>query len=527
MGHAGVVNFGMSISLPHWLRALLFIEDQMLDFPFVASEVAQLHKLTQTPGGACLDDPTWEGMLLDDYLASLKPGSSIFGQQKLYQRLRQGVGGAQRAAQAGRVQALVRDPATLQASERDCMLLRQADREVAGVLFSGEECPPQPFWASMAWAVGPLTMFSSLATFISPWAWLPAVGGMLLLVVAQIHFHRDVTAWKRIIGTLHLMLVVTSKLGGTAANQALAFNRAIRRMASWQYAIPQFENYSDVFLMGNVRHYFRSTQFVYAQRAYLRDCYELCAELDADMALARHLLVKPGLCWAQAGHGDVLQLDGVTHPLMTDAQPLSITLRDKGAFISGRNGVGKSTLLRTVGMNVIAARAFGFCYASNAQVPELLVCASMQSEDSLLSGESLYMAELRHAHDMLMRAHGQHRCLYLIDEIFRGTNHLESVSGAAAVLDELTRHGWVIVSSHNLVLATLLGHRLEPLFVEPLGGRLQLRPGVLQQTNGLTLLAERGFGPSIEANAAKVYDWLAEYLAHPSHGGEVLDKTAS
>jgi DNA mismatch repair ATPase MutS len=150
------------------------------------------------------------------------------------------------------------------------------------------------------------------------------------------------------------------------------------------------------------------------------------------------------------------------------------------------------------------------------------VCASMQSEDSLLSGESLYMAELRHAHTMLANAGGPQRAIYLIDEIFRGTNHLESVAGAAAVLNQLARHGWVVVSSHNLVLATLLGHRLEPLYVEPVDGRLALLPGVLQQTNGLSLLAERGFGADIEANAARVFDWLGGYLAHPKDGADVL-----
>lgn len=512
----------MSIPLPNWLRSLFFIHDASLDYPFVASEVAQLHQCTQSPDGAQLDDATWEGMLLGDYLACLKPGASIFGQQKLYQRLRQGVGSAQRSAQATHVQALLRDSVAGLAAERDCAMLRQADREVASVLFNDDACPPRPFWASIAALVGPVTVLSLLATFVFPLAWAPALCGVLLLVCAQIRFHRDVTAWKRVIRTLHLMLVVTSKLSGTVAEQALGFNRAIRRMPSWMYAIPQVENYSDWVMMGNVRHYFKSTQFVYAQRAYLRDCYELCAELDADLALARHLLAMPQTCWAQPGQGDVLQLDQVTHPLMPGAEPLSITLRDKGAFISGRNGVGKSTLLRTVGINLIAARAFGFCYAAAAQVPELLVCASMQSEDSLLTGESLYMAELRHAHAMLERARGSHRCIYLIDEIFRGTNHLESVAGAAAVLDQLARHGWVIVSSHNLVLATLLGHRLEPLFVEPVDGRLQLQPGVLQQTNGLTLLAERGFGTAIEANAAKVYGWLSEYLAHPAQGGGVL-----
>jgi hypothetical protein len=513
------------LSFSSLLRSLFSSnDDDVLDYPFVQGDIAKLHQATLAEGVAALDAPTVEGMLLDQYLASLSPAISIFGQQKLLQRLHQGVAGPARAAQAERVQSLMQDPAALAARQEDCKLLRHADTEVAELLFGDAPCPAVPRWTPLAWAAGPVLVLAVLFTFIWPLAWALVAPAAFGLLWPQMRFHRKVTEWKRTLRTVQLMLAACSRLGGKVAAQALPFNRAITRFPPYFYLLPSaiIEPYSDWGMLGNVRHYFKSIQLVYAQRAYLRECFDLCADLEADLALARHLLAAPAMCWAQPTNGDHLQLDGVIHPLMTHAQPLSITLRDKGAFISGRNGVGKSTLLRTVGLNLITARAFGFCYATAAAVPDLLVCASMQSEDSLLSGESLYMAELRHAHAMLSNARGPHRSLYLIDEIFRGTNHLESVAGAAAVLNELAQHGWVIVSSHNLVLATLLGHRLAPLYVEPVDGCLRLLPGVLQQTNGLSLLAERGFGPAVDASAAKVYDWLGGYLAHPAHGAEVL-----
>jgi DNA mismatch repair ATPase MutS len=186
--------------------------------------------------------------------------------------------------------------------------------------------------------------------------------------------------------------------------------------------------------------------------------------------------------------------------------------------------VGKSTLLRTVGINLVVARAFGFCYAREASVPALPVYASMQSEDSMLGGESLYMAELRRAKQLLAAADGPHPGIYLIDEIFRGTNHLESVSAAAAVLEVLAAKGLVIVSSHNLVLAPLLAHRLAPLCVRVEDGVLVLEAGVLAHTNGIALLAQRGFGAQVEANAGRVFEWLSGYLAHPADCEEVLPR---
>jgi DNA mismatch repair ATPase MutS len=84
----------------------------------------------------------------------------------------------------------------------------------------------------------------------------------------------------------------------------------------------------------------------------------------------------------------------VVHPLLA-AAPLDFGMAQQGVFISGQNGVGKSTLLRAVGLNLVTARAFGFCYAARAVTPLLPVYSSMQNEDALGSGESFYMAELR------------------------------------------------------------------------------------------------------------------------------------
>ena len=167
------------------------------------------------------------------------------------------------------------------------------------------------------------------------------------------------------------------------------------------------------------------------------------------------------------------------------------------------------------------ARAFGFGYADAAVTPSLPVYSSMQNEDALEGGESLYIAELRRARELLALA-GRAPALFIIDEIFRGTNHLESISAAAAVLHSLSASGRVIVSSHNLVLAPLLADALAPWCVGRVDGRLRLAPGVLKETNGIALLATRGFDPGISAQASRVHAWLSDYMAHPIDCESVL-----
>jgi hypothetical protein len=496
------------------IRSMLTLpEREVRDFPFVASDIAQLHRLRSDPAGAALDDATWKDMLLDPYSAALSREVSIFGQQVLHQRLRIGMGDTQ----PGRIQALVDDPAQVKQLHRLCTPLRHADREIATLLYD-DVLPLAPAWAGRTWLL-PLALLASLAAVaLSPLAWLAVFAVLYVLMSTHMRFGDRIEQWQRSMSALQTLLRVVSLQGGEDAAQAGRINRALGRSA-----LPAMRAYADWFALADVKHYFKCAALVRGQLDFLRACFTRIGNLEADLALARHLLQTPAFCWAARSGTGVIALADTVHPLLPQAQPLTLDLKGRGAFISGQNGIGKSTLLRTLGINLIAARAFGFCYAASATLPAMPVYSSMQSEDSLLGGESLYMAELRRARELLAAADGPHPGIYIIDEIFRGTNHLESVSAAASVLDVLAAKGLVVVSSHNLVLAPLLAHRLDPLCVarEP-DGTLTLADGVLAHTNGIALLSQRGFGGQVEANAGKVFDWLSAYLAHPADCSAVL-----
>jgi hypothetical protein len=420
-----------------------------------------------------------------------------------------------------------------------CSGLRAAEAEIAAMLF-GAGPAAAPRWTRWLKFLGPAMLAVAAATLLWWPASVLALGLWALLMGVQVKYYDQSQQWERLVQAMQLQLRAHSLLGklgegavaiaapfAGGAAQAGRISRQLGR-SPLEGFIPGLKEYGEWIGLTNIRRYFAGRDLVLAQRGFLRESFRMVAGLEADLALARELRAAPVVCWAAAAAADglasgELALDGVVHPLLEQAMPLTFALPGDGggAFISGQNGIGKSTLLRTLGLNLITARAFGFCYARSASVPLLPVYSSMQSEDSLSGGESLYIAELRRAHELLALARTG-RAFFIIDEIFRGTNHLESVSGAAAVLDTLAQHGTVVVSSHNLVLAPLLAHRLAPMCVGAEDGQLRVRAGVLAQTNGLTLLATHGFGPAIEGKAAQVHAWLSDYLAHPDDCGHVL-----
>ncbi|WGG50128.1 MutS-related protein [Rugamonas sp. DEMB1] len=575
------------------LIALLTPERPPLaDYPFTAHDVGLYHRTVSATAAGAVDEQTWQEMLLEPYSARLAPATSIIGQQILHQRLRGAAGaedgsneaGGAGGAGAARVRALSLDAPRLARLQQCCEGLRQTDVEISEQLFDAPHRTAPRWSAMLPWL--PLGFLLLVAGGLaSGWMllWLGAVLVWLALLGVQMCFSDAVEQWERKLRTMrqllrsHVLLArlddpFTAALRGGAA-RAGKINRAITR--SPLDMLPGVREYSDWLLLKNVRHYFASRDTVLLHLDLLRSSFLLVGRLEADLALARHLAATPQHCWvepesaacafaspssspassAPASVSDGappavapaataaaaspsaaavpapprLRFEQVVHPLLERAAPLDFALDGRGAFISGQNGIGKSTLLRTVGLNLIVARAFGFCYARSASAPALPVYSSMQGEDALSSGESLYIAELRRARELLALAE-RGPGLFIIDEIFRGTNHIESISAAAAVLHSLAASGLVIVSSHNLVLAPLLADCLTPLCVSAPDGdqsRLRIAPGVLAETNGIALLSARGFGADIDAKARRVFDWLSEYLAEPQDCGQVLRQQAA
>ncbi|MFM2087703.1 MAG: hypothetical protein RLZZ237_2572 [Pseudomonadota bacterium] len=389
-----------------WVRRFASLpEPDELDYPFADSDVARLQQFVGEP--AVIDGQTWDEMLLPSYTAQLTQQTSIFGQQRLHQRLASGVAdGVNAAASRERIDALLAAPAQQSVLEQAMRPLRTADMEVSATLFDAPL--PAPAWWSRWLMLPVLLLFVTLlaACLFAPLAWIAVLLVWAALIALQAHFHERCKLWQRSVHSLQMLLLVHGRLGAldTPFTQAMregqrlsgVINRALTP-PRWLKSMPMVGEYEDWLMLGNVRRYFHSIKVVRRERVFLRESFLLLADLEADLALARHLRGRNQFCWAQAAPARQLSFDAMVHPLLDGAVPLSLQLDGRGAFISGQNAIGKSTLLRGVGLNLICARAFGFCYAQAASVPLIPLYSSMQNEDSLEGGESLYLSELRRA----------------------------------------------------------------------------------------------------------------------------------
>jgi hypothetical protein len=160
----------------------------------------------------------------------------------------------------------------------------------------------------------------------------------------------------------------------------------------------------------------------------------------------------------------VYQATGLAHPLLpvTQAVANDVTLGAAPQLIvvSGSNMSGKTTLLRTVGVNGVLALAGAPVRAKTLRISPVAIGGTLRVQDSLLAGRSRFYAEILRVKLLVEIAKGPRPLLFLMDELFHGTNSHDRVEGAHGVLDYLVGLGAVgMVTTHDLALAAI-GDRL-------------------------------------------------------------------
>lgn len=146
------------------------------------------------------------------------------------------------------------------------------------------------------------------------------------------------------------------------------------------------------------------------------------------------------------------------HPLLTEENRVCNHLRicNNILIITGSNMSGKSTLLRTVGLNLVLAYTGAPVCSSGFQASLMSIYTSMRVNDNLEQRISSFYAELLRVKMVIEATKRRERVIFLLDEIFRGTNSHDRHLGAVTVLKNLSRAGAVgLVSTHDLELGDL------------------------------------------------------------------------
>jgi hypothetical protein len=230
-------------------------------------------------------------------------------------------------------------------------------------------------------------------------------------------------------------------------------------------------------------------------------------EIEALLCLATYSYEHPGDPFPEFVEGAAcFHATQIGHPLLPAANCVlnSLHLSDtqRVLLVSGSNMSGKSTLLRTVGINAVLAMAGAPVRAQHLRMTPLSVGASIRVNDSLQEGSSRFYAEITRLRKLFDLAAGIPPLLFLLDELLQGTNSNDRRIGAEGVVRALLNRGAIgLVSTHDLALAEIAGsldghlhnvHFQEDFEDGTMHFDYKLQEGAVTKSNGLALMRSIG-----------------------------------
>jgi len=183
-------------------------------------------------------------------------------------------------------------------------------------------------------------------------------------------------------------------------------------------------------------------------------------ETEALISLATFSFNHPQFNFPSVNDEQKLAAKGLGHPLLGDDERVvnDVHLDEEASIIiiTGANMAGKSTFLRTLGVNVVLALAGAPACAEAFECPLVNLRTGMRTADSLKENQSYFYAELDRLKSIMDELRSGKRLMILLDEILKGTNSTDKQAGSIALVKQLADYPClVVIATHDLALGDL------------------------------------------------------------------------
>jgi hypothetical protein len=468
-------------------------------------------------GSVWLDEQTVGDLDLPLVLRAVDRTSSPLGGQALWRWL--AAPATSHGVLATREQqiALLADPERREAVARDVPEIADVDAHVLPHLLWEDTAPP-------ARSPTAIVLVTALVACLVLARWSPALFvGAAMLLVATIVF--DMIAQRHLAEQAYALVVLGTALDGAARlafhprlptellgtiRTDLTVRAALRKRLMLLTVRDPFDLLELLRAIFLIRLFaIRSCmRIVLDHRDQLQRIVLWIGTIDALASIGRLREERPATRVPSLVDGTAaIEVSELVHPVLVNAVGNDVCLRS-GLLITGSNMSGKSTFLRTVGVNAVLAQSIHTTFGG-WRGPLLCVRTAMRLNDDLARGMSTYAAEVASVGALVKAVlePGPAIPLTLLDEPFHGTNPAVRVPIVVAVLEHLAAHGMVMAATHDLDVATRVGPAFDRgYFSELPSGDFDrtLRTGIAPSTNAVELLARAGYPPELLARIAEI-----------------------
>ncbi len=470
-----------------------------------------------------VDETTWRDLQMDEVFAKVNAAQSTAGEHVLYYLLRSpAVDGGEYARREKLIAYMEEEPQLRLRIARALWKLNKRRRVDIEAMFS-----PKPLEAKLLY-LAPLLVLGLLGCAVGAIFAHVLLLPMIGLILVNSLYHE----------------IMTQRLAAAfvTANYAASIARTAKRVAGLDPALCEMlPGFSDavvksgslrragvtaatggndllqvvsLFLLVDLLSFRRLRKQMAKHRDELFALHEALGRLDASIAVASYRCTLPRMTLPQIDFDESapprMDVTGLCHPLLSHPVPSDLVLTGS-MLVTGSNASGKSTFLKSVALSAIMAQSVCTVSAEKYSATAFRIATSMAVTDSILDGDSYFVAEIKSIKRILDAKQRGERQLAIIDEVLRGTNTKERIAASTELLRDLAGgRGLIVAATHDGELCELLrdGYRMAHFEEEIRDGEIlfdyKIKEGPATTRNAIRLLGIMGFpGDLVERAMAR------------------------
>lgn len=493
------------------------------------------NKIKNNPDYSLVDENTWSDLNFDEIFTILDRNTTPIGQQYLFHILHkyekdQDV----RDNRLDLAEYFKNNPTVREEIQYHLLSIDTHKTNFISPLIFGE-LPKRPKYFQLFWVLSYVAWISISLIFVNTQFFFLALASFLLnLIVNHIYsknIHDSFEGFSAINSFFNTVLKI-NKIENVNLSELDFLKKKKRIVKRIKKKIGSFVidtagsnelmsgliEYLNIYFLYDLKKYSRSIGLLKKYQKDIQKVFETIGKIDIAISMASYLSYvntysAPNLIEVNKS----INFDDVYHPLLVDAIPNPLTDFRKSVLITGSNMAGKTTFIKTVGVNTILAQTLNFCLAKSASIPKLKVISAIRREDNLEDSKSYFFVEVEGLKEFIETASSSNNNLFLIDEIFRGTNTVERLAISTAVLENLSENNFVFVTTHDIELQELLESKFDMFhFSERVKDNkyyfdYKLKAGPTSSGNAIKLLEIKDYPNSIVKRANSIKDDLLNF----------------
>jgi DNA mismatch repair ATPase MutS len=514
------------------LESFGIVKDEFFDFAQIES---YFRKRDNSNAFQILTDKTCNDLDFQELFMFVDRTNSKVGQQYLYNRLRTvPFGSESNAEQEKLISEFTGNPEFRVSIQQQLSKLNETETFYIASLFQDELLKP-PKWYFIVRLLSFTNVLLLIMSFFNSGILLVLLGVFSINMVIHYwnkknlyHYFSSIPQLLKLNGVARELFknsalkevspdILTSlNIIDKVRNQMVFFNLEVKLQADTQVIFWSILELFKVLFLIEPLMLFGALRQLDTKRKEIEDVFTFVGRVDTIISIASLRKGVNSYCFPNiTGEQKIIIANEVYHPLIDECVKNSIHVNKKSILLTGSNMSGKTSFIRTIGINVITGLTLNTCFAEQFSMPRLRVYSAIRISDDLMNDKSYYFEEVLTIKEMIDQGQNGNSNLFLLDEIFKGTNTVERISAGKAVLSALTKaDNIVFVSTHDVELADLLIHEYDLFhFSEKVDHKTvdfdyKLKEGKLKNRNAIRILQINDYPDSIIKEAIELSEEL-------------------